>query len=102
MTAPRGLYRGLTNYGDSDFAQFLRRSFARSMPSSTRGARAARDGCLALGSNNNSSCCRIVLVYVSPMFFSVFRLYVYHASTLLSVVLSCFHLFCVCVFSLPL
>ncbi|GJE58816.1 dihydroxy-acid dehydratase [Methylobacterium trifolii] len=28
---PHGLDRGLTNYGDQDFARFLRRSFARSM-----------------------------------------------------------------------
>ncbi|WP_038945739.1 dihydroxy-acid dehydratase, partial [Bradyrhizobium japonicum] len=28
---PHGLNRGLTNYGDKDFAGFLRRSFARSM-----------------------------------------------------------------------
>jgi dihydroxy-acid dehydratase len=28
---PRGFDRGLTNYGDPDFARFLRRSFARSM-----------------------------------------------------------------------
>lgn len=28
---PHGLARGLTNYGDRDFARFLRRSFARSM-----------------------------------------------------------------------
>jgi dihydroxy-acid dehydratase len=28
---PHGLDRGLTNYGDTDFARFLRRSFARSM-----------------------------------------------------------------------
>ena len=31
MTKPHGLDRGLTNYGDRDFARFLRRSFARSM-----------------------------------------------------------------------
>ena len=31
MTNPHGLDRGLTNYGDRDFARFLRRSFARSM-----------------------------------------------------------------------
>ena len=30
-TAPHGLARGLTNYGDPDFALYLRRSFARSM-----------------------------------------------------------------------
>ncbi len=30
-TLPRGLDRGLTNYGDPDFARYLRRSFARSM-----------------------------------------------------------------------
>ena len=38
MTAddnPRGLSRGLTNYGDAGFAEFLRRSFARSMGYST-------------------------------------------------------------------
>src|SRR5499425_3557886 len=29
--APHGLARGLTNYGDPDFALYLRRSFARSM-----------------------------------------------------------------------
>jgi dihydroxy-acid dehydratase len=29
--APHGLDNGLTNYGDKDFARFLRRSFARSM-----------------------------------------------------------------------
>ena len=29
--APRGLSRGLTNYGDADFSLYLRRSFARSM-----------------------------------------------------------------------
>src|SRR3954452_13549820 len=28
---PQGLDNGLTNYGDLDFARFLRRSFARSM-----------------------------------------------------------------------
>src|ERR1700712_1991651 len=28
---PHGLDRGLTNYGDRDFARYLRRSFARSM-----------------------------------------------------------------------
>ena len=28
---PHGLARGLTNYGDPDFALYLRRSFARSM-----------------------------------------------------------------------
>ena len=28
---PRGLSRGLTNYGDSDFSLYLRRSFASSM-----------------------------------------------------------------------
>ena len=32
---PRGLSRGLTNYGDAGFAEFLRRSFARSMGYST-------------------------------------------------------------------
>jgi len=31
MPDPKGLERGLTNYGDRDFAAFLRRSFARSM-----------------------------------------------------------------------
>src|SRR2546426_10415468 len=31
-----GLARGLTNYGDRDFALYLRRSFARSMGYSTR------------------------------------------------------------------
>ncbi|HLJ65456.1 MAG TPA: dihydroxy-acid dehydratase, partial [Stellaceae bacterium] len=31
MTDPVGLSRGLTNYGDRDFALYLRRSFARSM-----------------------------------------------------------------------
>ncbi len=35
MTGPHGLDRGLTNYGDRDFARFLRRSFARSMGLST-------------------------------------------------------------------
>jgi dihydroxy-acid dehydratase len=28
---PRGLSRGLTNYGDADFSLYLRRSFASSM-----------------------------------------------------------------------
>ena len=32
----QGLARGLTNYGDRDFALYLRRSFARSMGYSTR------------------------------------------------------------------
>ncbi len=32
---PHGFDRGLTNYGDRDFARFLRRSFARSMGLST-------------------------------------------------------------------
>jgi dihydroxy-acid dehydratase len=32
---PQGLARGLTHYGDAGFAQFLRRSFARSMGYST-------------------------------------------------------------------
>lgn len=31
MTERRGISRGLTNYGDQDFAHYLRRSFARSM-----------------------------------------------------------------------
>src|SRR5262249_56909728 len=31
MSEPVGLSRGLTNYGDPDFALYLRRSFARSM-----------------------------------------------------------------------
>jgi len=31
MTDPQGLDNGLTNYGDLDFARYLRRSFARSM-----------------------------------------------------------------------
>lgn len=31
MTAKKGLKRGLTNYGDSEFATYLRKSFARSM-----------------------------------------------------------------------
>lgn len=35
MPDPRGLDNGLTNYGDRDFARFLRRSFARSMGIST-------------------------------------------------------------------
>jgi dihydroxy-acid dehydratase len=35
MTKPRGLDNGLTNYGDPDFARYLRRSFARSMGLST-------------------------------------------------------------------
>ena len=35
MTDPHGFDRGLTNYGDRDFARFLRRSFARSMGLST-------------------------------------------------------------------
>jgi dihydroxy-acid dehydratase len=35
MSEPIGLDRGLTNYGDRDFARYLRRSFARSMGYST-------------------------------------------------------------------
>jgi dihydroxy-acid dehydratase len=35
MSEPIGLARGLTNYGDPDFALYLRRSFARSMGYST-------------------------------------------------------------------
>ena len=35
MNEPVGLARGLTNYGDPDFALYLRRSFARSMGYST-------------------------------------------------------------------
>jgi dihydroxy-acid dehydratase len=35
MTDPIGLDRGLTDYGDRDFARYLRRSFARSMGYST-------------------------------------------------------------------
>jgi dihydroxy-acid dehydratase len=35
MTDPIGLDRGLTNYGDRDFARYLRRSFASSMGYST-------------------------------------------------------------------
>jgi dihydroxy-acid dehydratase len=31
MTKPKGLENGLTNYGDRDFARYLRRSFAMSM-----------------------------------------------------------------------
>ena len=36
MSDVHGLDRGLTNYGDRDFARFLRRSFARSMGLSTQ------------------------------------------------------------------
>ena len=36
MTDAKGLDNGLTNYGDADFARFLRRSFARSMGISTQ------------------------------------------------------------------
>ncbi len=35
VTRPQGLDNGLTDYGDADFARFLRRSFARSMGLST-------------------------------------------------------------------
>jgi dihydroxy-acid dehydratase len=35
MSEPHGIDIGLTNYGDRDFARFLRRSFARSMGIST-------------------------------------------------------------------
>jgi dihydroxy-acid dehydratase len=35
LSAPKGIDGGLTNYGDPDFARFLRRSFARSMGLST-------------------------------------------------------------------
>src|SRR6201993_2340610 len=35
MTDPVGIARGLTNYGDRDFALYLRRSFAKSMGYST-------------------------------------------------------------------
>jgi dihydroxy-acid dehydratase len=35
MTEPTGLARGVTDYGDRDFALYLRRSFARSMGYST-------------------------------------------------------------------
>ena len=35
MSEPLGLDNGLTNYGDRDFARYLRRSFARSMGIST-------------------------------------------------------------------
>ncbi|MBV8507273.1 MAG: dihydroxy-acid dehydratase [Alphaproteobacteria bacterium] len=35
MSEPHGIDLGLTNYGDRDFARFLRRSFARSMGIST-------------------------------------------------------------------
>ncbi|HEX5452380.1 MAG TPA: IlvD/Edd family dehydratase [Stellaceae bacterium] len=35
MSEPVGIARGLTNYGDPDFALYLRRSFARSMGYST-------------------------------------------------------------------
>ena len=31
MSEDHGIRRGLTNYGDKDFAQYLRNSFARSM-----------------------------------------------------------------------
>ncbi len=43
MTEPVGLARGLTNYGDPDFALYLRRSFARSMGYSIEHAGAAGD-----------------------------------------------------------
>ncbi len=36
MPEPAGLDRGLTNYGDADFARYLRRSFARSSGLSSR------------------------------------------------------------------
>ena len=35
MSQPLGLDGGLTNYGDRDFARYLRRSFTRSMGMST-------------------------------------------------------------------
>ncbi len=36
LSKPHGFDKGLTNYGDRDFARFLRRSFARSMKASPR------------------------------------------------------------------
>ena len=31
MTAPQGMKKGLTNYGDADFSLFLRRAFIKAM-----------------------------------------------------------------------
>lgn len=50
----RGLARGLTNYGDRDFALYLRRSFARSMGYSAESLAKAVVGIADSGSDFNN------------------------------------------------
>ncbi len=50
----KGLFRGLTNYGDRDFARYLRRSFARSMGVSTPLLDGPVVGIAATGSDFNN------------------------------------------------
>jgi len=54
MTKDKGLFRGLTNYGDQDFARFLRRSFARSMGVSRQLLDGPIIGIAATGSDYNN------------------------------------------------
>jgi dihydroxy-acid dehydratase len=50
----QGLARGLTNYGDRDFALYLRRSFARSMGYSAESLAKAVVGIADSGSDFNN------------------------------------------------
>src|SRR3982751_1253977 len=59
MSEPHGFDRGLTNYGDPDFARFLRRSFARSMGLSTELLNRPIVGIAVSGSDFNN-CPRLV------------------------------------------
>jgi len=54
MSKDTGLFRGLTNYGDQDFARFLRRSFARSMGVSRQLLDGPIIGIAATGSDYNN------------------------------------------------
>ena len=51
---PQGLSRGLTNYGDQDFARYLRRSFARAMGVSPQMLDGPVIGIAATGSDFNN------------------------------------------------
>ena len=52
--SPRGLARGLTHYGDAGFAEFLRRSFARSMGYSSELLRKPTIGIASAASDLNN------------------------------------------------
>src|SRR4051812_27051061 len=59
MTEPVGLARGLTNYGDADFALYVRRAYAKSTGLTDASLRQPIVGIIDTGSSFNS-CHRLV------------------------------------------